>query len=98
MLPFDILPPQPPEQALVSMVDSPYGFSVVDFGLADEDVENFDQIVLSNNLAYNVFGTVDDFASQVVPYLQKIGENDPCTVSQGCKLHSHYSYASIASC
>jgi len=70
----EISPPEPPKQALVTMVESPYGFSLGDFGLSREDIAFFDEISISHASSGNWFGSLEDFKEGKTSFFQAIGE------------------------
>jgi hypothetical protein len=76
--------PEPPQQAIVSMMEADYGFSLVNLGESEEDLSVFHRLVLSRDEHLDAFCSIDDLDEQVALFLEKIGPNprdevvDPC--------------------
>ena len=65
-------PPEPPQQALISLTESRYGFSLVDLGLTQEDLSLFDSIEILCPLQGNWFCSLETFQEEILPYLEAV--------------------------
>ena len=67
--------PETPDQAIVSLQASRYGYSLVDLTLSAEDVADFNQIAVEKDLFYSSFGFPSP--ENLSHFLLEIGPNEP---------------------
>lgn len=72
MISSDIPIAESPSQALVSMVESRYGFSVVDMHVSEEEITMLDAFIIDKAAGYHFFGDVDGFAEHLPVALRGI--------------------------
>ena len=66
-----------PESAIEGLVESRYGFSLVDVGITPQDLADFDQIAIASKQDYNRCGELDKLEGETAVFLSEIGNNDP---------------------
>jgi hypothetical protein len=71
---------EPPNQAIVSMQESRYGYSIVDVGITPSHLFDFDQIQIEEDHIYISLGVPS--SDDLIHFLTKIGPNDPTAMSR----------------
>lgn len=70
------LTPLPPKVAIEQMVESRYGFSLVDLGIETQDLADFDQIAIDRNQNYNRCKEFDRLEDDLNFFLAEVGNNE----------------------
>ncbi len=79
---YDSPPAEPPAQALVSMIDSPYGFSIIDLNLSSEELAVFHLFSIHTAKSFHHFGNLATLEEELVAFFNQVCDGDAETFAQ----------------